>query len=282
MKRKALMILAPLLVISLLGGLYWRVLSQRKGTTAPPPEFAPYAPQEEDTRPAPDFFPSQPPTPPVSLPAPEETDPGIPEAAPEEGLTAFLDHQELQDAAKALTANPLLQKILANRAFARALVKTLDAMANGEVPSAALLPGLPQELSPFQADRTPGYLAPSPQTSRRLTPWVDALCAIPPEKAARWLQAATPLLQEELRALGDTQADFSTTLATALDQILTLPEFDFPPELQATPRPGLYEFKDPIFQKLNPLQKALVRAGFENCGNLRHYAQSLKDKLSLP
>ncbi|MGN0867709.1 MAG: DUF3014 domain-containing protein [Oligosphaeraceae bacterium] len=280
MYRKALMILAPVLVFSLLGWLYWRAFSQRQSPDSPLPEASPVFP-EEDTRPPLDFFPPQPGEP-APLPPPGEELPPVLESSPEEGVPPFLDARELQEAAAALTSNPLLQKILANRAFARALVKTLDAMAHGEVPTAVLLPGLPRELSPFQADRAPGYLAPSANTSRRLTPWVDALCAIPPDKAARWLQAATPLLQQELQALGDLHADFPTTLREALHQVLATPEFDFPPELQATRRPGHYEYKDPVFQTLNPLQKALVRTGYENCGKLRQYARSLNAELALP
>ncbi len=282
MNRKAWVILAPVLVLSLLGWLYWRAFSQRNAPKTPALEPHAVFP-EEDTRPPADFFPAHPGEASPELPwiSEEELSEG-PSPLPEEGMAVFLDYRELQEAAAALTSHPLLQKILASRTFVRALVQTLDALAQGEVPNVAILPGFPRELPPFQADRAPGYLAPSASTSQRLTPWVDALCAIPPSQAARWLQAAAPLLQEELRALGDAQADFPQTLAAALNQILATPDFSFPPELQTTPRAGHYEFKDPIFQRLPPLQKALVRTGYENCGKLRQYAQSLKTELGLP
>ena len=279
--RKPLVIILPILVWSLLGWLYYRALWGKGGE--PQPVTEPPLEGWEETAPAPDFFPPQPlegkDSPAPSLPG--EPLPS-PEPLPPPAPFFYSDSQSLKEAASLLTENPLLRGLLANRHFARAFVRTLDAMAHGEPPSVALLPGLPVELPPFRADRSPGYLAPSSSTSQRLTPWVGALCAIPPEKAAQWLHAASPILQEELLNLGDSQADFQQTLVQAMDQVLNTPLFDFPPELLETGRPGHYDYKDPVFQSLNPLQKALVRTGYENCGKLREYAASLKEAWENP
>lgn len=276
MARKALLLLAPLVTLLILGGgYYWVRLRQE-----------PPAPQGENASP----------TPAPDAPAgawspdgylsgrhdtttdnPQDSSAGLPEATPPEDAPEPEDlvddripsDQELLQAAEALTTSPLLRALLSQEGFLRYLALAIDAVSQGDLPRPP--PGFPGALAPFRAARNAeGWLAATPATQQRLAPWLDAIADIPAEAVAKWLRLAVPKLQELLREVGDAQADdFPQRLDAALRHLAAIPEFDFDPELVPSGRPGLYDYKDPVFQNLSPAQKALVRTGPRNCGKIR-------------
>lgn len=276
MTRKALLLLAPLVTLLILGGgYYWVRLHQEPPT-----------PQEENAAPVPNpGAPAGAWTPDGYLAgqygapadAPQEDASGLPvattlEDAPEpEDLVddRIPSDQELLQAAEALTESVLLRALLSQEGFLRYLALAIDAVSQGELPKPP--PGFPNTLAPFHAARNAqGWLAATPATQQRFAPWLNAIAAIPAKSLAKWLQLATPKLQELLREAGDSQADdFPQRLDAALRHLAAIPEFDFDPELIPSARPGLYDYKDPVFQNLSLAQKALVRTGPKNCTRLR-------------
>ncbi len=286
MARKALLLLAPLVTLLILGGgYYWVRLHQEPPT-----------PQEENAAPiptpgaptgawTPDGYLDEQGNAPAD--APQEDASGLPvattlEDAPEpEDLVddRIPSDQELLQAAEALTESALLRALLSQEDFLRYLALAIDAVSQRELPKPP--PGFPNPLAPFRAARNAeGWLAATPDTQQRLAPWINAIAAIPAEALAQWLRLATPKLQELLREAGDAQADdFPQRLSDALRHLASLPEFDFDPELVPSDRPGLYDYKDPVFQNLSLPQKALVRTGPQNCARLRILCEELLQRL---
>lgn len=189
------------------------------------------------------------------------------------------DESLLEDARK-LTANPILRLALTQEGILRLFVRFVDNAANGVLDES--VKPLLGNYDAFKADvNRDGYLAATQSTTQRFTPLVAALTSIPPEDAATWLRKAEPRLQEILREMGYANTTFQSILADATANVLQIPIFNFEPEVVATERHNVYEYKDEVFQRLNDFQKALVRLGSKDCQTVRNYMNSLAKELEL-
>lgn len=187
------------------------------------------------------------------------------------------DESLLEDARK-LTANPILRLALTQEGILRLFVRFVDNAANGVLDES--VKPLLGNYDAFKADvNRDGYLAATQSTTQRFTPLVAALTSIPPEDAATWLRKAEPRLQEILREMGYANTTFQSILADATANVLQIPIFNFEPEVVATERHNVYEYKDEVFQRLNDFQKALVRLGSKDCQTVRNYMNSLAKEL---
>lgn len=189
------------------------------------------------------------------------------------------DESLLEDARK-LTANPILRLALTQEGILRLFVRFVDNAANGVLDES--VKPLLGNYDAFKADvNRDGYLAATQSTTQRFTPLVAALTSIPPEDAATWLRKAEPRLQEILREMGYANTTFQSILTDATANVLQIPIFNFEPEVVATERHNVYEYKDEVFQRLNDFQKALVRLGSKDCQTVRNYMNSLAKELGL-
>lgn len=187
------------------------------------------------------------------------------------------DESLLEDA-RNLTANPILRLALTQEGILRLFVRFVDNAANGVLDES--VKPLLGNYDAFKADvNRDGYLAATQSTTQRFTPLVAALTSIPPEDAATWLRKAEPRLQEILREMGYANTTFQSILADATANVLQIPIFNFEPEVVATERHNVYEYKDEVFQRLNDFQKALVRLGSKDCQTVRNYMNSLAKEL---
>ena len=187
------------------------------------------------------------------------------------------DESLLEDA-RNLTANPILRLALTQEGILRLFVRFVDNAANGVLDDS--VKPLLGNYDAFKADvNRDGYLAATQSTTQRFTPLVAALTSIPPEDAATWLRKAEPRLQEILREMGYANTTFQSILADATANVLQIPIFNFEPEVVATERHNVYEYKDEVFQRLNDFQKALVRLGSKDCQTVRNYMNSLAKEL---
>lgn len=189
------------------------------------------------------------------------------------------DESLLEDARK-LTANPILRLALTQEGILRLFVRFVDNAANGVLDDS--VKPLLGDYDAFKADvNRDGYLAATQSTTQRFTPLVAALTSIPPKDAATWLRKAEPRLQEILREMGYANTTFQSILTDATANVLQIPIFNFEPEVVATERHNVYEYKDEVFQRLNDFQKALVRLGSKDCQTVRNYMNSLAKELGL-
>lgn len=187
------------------------------------------------------------------------------------------DESLLEDARK-LTANPILRLALTQEGILRLFVRFVDNAANGVLDDS--VKPLLGNYDAFKADvNRDGYLAATQSTTQRFTPLVAALTSIPPKDAAAWLRKAEPRLQEILREMGYANTTFQSMLTDATANVLQIPIFNFEPEVVATERHNVYEYKDEVFQRLNDFQKALVRLGSKDCQTVRNYMNSLAKEL---
>lgn len=187
---------------------------------------------------------------------------------------------ELLNAAGLITENPLLRLALSQDAPLMLFVQVLDKLACGESPTTLF--GFIGAFTPFRATvGSEGYLAQTKETSSRFDSWVDAFVSIPPKNAAEWYLTAEPRLQALLDELGYTDAPARVKLTQALETILQIPNFDFPPELVTSQQTGTYEYRDKAFSELNDAQKAIVRLGFGNCAKIKAFAKNIAKELKL-
>lgn len=203
----------------------------------------------------------------------------------EEDTTDVIDDrvpsdESLLEDARNLTANPILRLALTQEGILRLFVRFVDNAANGVLDDS--VKPLLGDYDAFKADvNRDGYLAATQSTTQRFTPLVAAFTSIPPKDAATWLRKAEPRLQEILREMGYANTTFQSILADATANVLQIPIFNFEPEVVATERHNVYEYKDEVFQRLNDFQKALVRLGSKDCQTVRNYMNSLAKELEL-
>ena len=280
--QKILIVLIPLLVAGILGGLYyWK---KQQSQPEKKPQWTLVKENAEELPSLPDFPDGDEED---GLIQPDETG-----DAPQNSKTNAQDisandtvpkhiptESELLEAAAALTSNPLFQKLLSQDSTLKLLVRLLDAVANGESPAGML--SFVGDFPKFQAGRNAdGYLAATNATNGRFSRFIDAVTSIPPADAARWYRQAEPKMQEILYAMGYQELSMRQLVTNAFTVILQIPEFSFDPEL--VPRGAeIFEYQDPIFQGLNDAQKLIVRQGPENCAKIRSFCLAVAKELEL-
>ncbi|MCQ2403020.1 MAG: DUF3014 domain-containing protein [Lentisphaeria bacterium] len=280
--QKILIVLIPLLVAGILGGLYWR---KKHSQPEKKPQWTLVEENAEELPALPDFPDGDEED---GLIQPDETvGDAIPDSkANDPDLSSngivhdrIPTESELLEAAGALTGNPLFQQLLSQDSTLKLLVRLLDAVANGEAPVGLL--NFVGDFQKFQAGRNAeGYLAATTATTNRFGRFIDAFTSIPPADAAGWYRRAEPKMQEILRAMGYHELTMRQLVTNAFTVILQIPEFSFDPEL--VPRGAeIFEYQDPIFQGLNDAQKLIVRQGPENCAKVRSFCLAVAKELEL-
>ena len=210
--------------------------------------------------------------------------PTLPDDAPKRISTDSVTDglkRELIDAATRLTALPYANRLLATTDPFQCAVQTLDAIARGDIPRAALahlVSGTPY--TSVQTDG--GARIAAPATIARYQDAVDFFCAIPPADAAQWYRRAEPALQLAYEQMGYRGAeDVRDLVARACQMLLATPVPATPPTLLGPDETGLYRYADSALEALAPVQKLFLRLGVENCRRLQRQCRAIAAELSL-
>ena len=128
----------------------------------------------------------------------------------------------------------------------------------------------------FRVIETDGKLYADPNNARRFDPYLDRLESVDPARLAKLLGMLGPLIDDALEELGST-ARAADALRAAIDRILEVSVQMEAPELI---QPNvLYEYADPDFESLPPLDKQLLRLGPMNFARLKIYLRMLRTGL---
>ena len=274
-------VLPPLVLACIGGGVYWRIRANKASVDepVPPPIVQPTVPEgpasqlgEQPTTAA---------TTQENATAAGQSGNSVNQDAPKEQSPAsFRTAEELLAKAPAFSDSPFWAKLLAQTTPAMRLVKTIDAIANGERPLDPL--DFLQVETSFSARRNAeGTWVATAESYARYQTAVDFVTSLDPQMVAEWFEMAEPVLQQCCKKLGYQDKNIRQLLTEAFNTILTTPKFDFDPQLVPTGTDGIYHFADPVFEQLNDAQKLLVRLGPANCAKLQAQCSAIADALHL-
>lgn len=115
---------------------------------------------------------------------------------------------------------------------------------------------------------------------QRYTPIVDGLVAVNPERALAIYRVMQPLFQEAYRELGYTNRDFDDTLLRAIDSVLNADTAEGP--FQLIKPKVMYIYADSDIERLNPVEKQLLRLGPQNAEKLKLSLRQYRELLTTP
>lgn len=182
-----------------------------------------------------------------------------------------------RDAVAALSAHPLLAKLLATDALVRGAVLAVEQIGEGRTPANPLRVLRPTtRLAIVGTDR-------GPIDSRTYARWdgaTSALVSISPTDAAQLYVNVKPLFDAAYAELGHPNGNFDESISRALAVLMATPEVTSPPDLLR--RPGYFEHEDATLRSLRPVQKQLLLTGPDNQHRLMTWFQQLANALDLP
>ena len=183
----------------------------------------------------------------------------------------------LEEIAPTLGDNPLWLLFARHPKALEVFVKATEQLANGNRPLAiGTLEFMPKP-TPFRADRTDdGSYVISQETEQRFAPVLDAICSIPPDKAAELIKKLEPdldaIIHDKFGYPPDTT--FKKLYLEALNTILTTPVPEKPLQLVRI-TDTLYKYAIPEMEELPEAQKFILRLGIANQTRLANYAKEL-------
>lgn len=238
-------------------------------TSPPPPPAPPDLPLERpEPRPEPPSVPRDP---------SHDTEPGdgrSDEAIPVDPLpTVILPPFDESDAfvREQIAPFSLPAEWVAQDHLLRRLAVFVDNAERGELSRRQLEFAKPE--GRFRVIEKDGKLYADPNNARRFDPYLDRLESVDPATLAKLLGTLGPLIDDALEELGSTMRA-GDALRAAIDRILEVPvQAD---ALELIQPKVLYEYADPDFESLPPLDKQLLRLGPMNFARLKIYLRMLR------
>lgn len=258
MGSKSRVIVAVIVVIAVVVAIIWYVMRPTSETQPGQAPVPPPASQPAET-PAPPVVPQQPPQPqPV---APPQT----------------LQNSDATVKLAAEDVSPKLAEWLAPNQELRKLVLTVANLADGKV--VAKQRPLLYSTPAFKVEKRGGKLYMSEANYQRLTPVVDALVSIPPEKLAAYLHGWQTILDQAYAELGKA-GSFHDELTNAIKQVLGAKPLDNPPEVKMFH--SYYVYADSRLQKASSVDRLMWRLGPDNMQRIQQYLRELQSDLKSP
>jgi hypothetical protein len=219
----------------------------------------------------------EPTSPAVATPAPATQAPLAAGVAPDTGLPALDESDELvARLALGLTSHPQLERWLGVGSFIRRLVVAVDNVAEGVSPRKHL-PFL-EPTTAFGAIEGADGLRMAPESMARYDLVAEVVASMDMQVAANLYGRLKPLFVEAWKDLGHPDGDFDRRLIRAIDRLLATPNPTDPPKLVA--KVASYEYLDPTLEALSPAQKHLIRMGYANAEKIRGALTRLRAALT--
>jgi hypothetical protein len=184
--------------------------------------------------------------------------------------------QVLRRLVAALSANPLLARLLATSGLARAATLTVVQIGQGRTPALPLAAVRP---STRLAILGSGGGRIDPQSFHRWDSATNALVSVRPDDLAQVYVDVKPLIDQAYRDLGYQDGDFDQAIVRAVSVLRETPDLLAEPVL--LPRAGYFEFDDPALRALEPVQKQLLLLGPENRRRVMTWIDGLMKTLDL-
>lgn len=115
---------------------------------------------------------------------------------------------------------------------------------------------------------------------QRYTAIVDGLAAVNPEGALVIYRMMKPLFQEAYKELGYGSRNFDDTLVRAIDTVLNARTAEGP--FQLIKPKVMYIYADSEIERLNPVEKQLLRLGPQNAEKLKLALRQYRERLATP
>lgn len=284
MPNKSLAIIAAIAVIGLLFLVYLAATFESpEGTRtvdiAVPVPRAP-EPIERVETPAPTPAPILP----TERPAPEAvavTEPVVPEVAQEIIDLPVLNESDafLTERLQGLETGARLLSLIVSEDLIRKFVVFVDNVADGNLPQLEYPVRRPsQAMAVRELDEN--LFEMQTVSYQRYTPIVDGLAAVNPELALQMYRMMKPLFQEAYREIGYGSRDFDDTLVRAIDTVLNARTAEGP--FQLIKPKVMYVYADAEIERLNPVEKQLLRAGPQNAEKLKLTLRQYRERLVTP
>ena len=113
---------------------------------------------------------------------------------------------------------------------------------------------------------------------QRYTPVVDGLAAVNPERVLSIYAMMKPLFQEAYRELGYGNRNFDDTLVRAIDTVLNARTAEGP--FQLIKPKVMYVYANSEIERLNPVEKQLLRLGPQNAEKLKLALRQYRERLT--
>lgn len=182
----------------------------------------------------------------------------------------------LRDLVAALSKHPTLARLLATTGLARGVTLAVVQVGDGRTPIEPLKVLRPS--SRLQLSSPSGGHV-DPQSYRRWDNSVGALVSVAPNDAAQLYVNVKPLIDQAYIELGHSGEDFDAAIVRAIEMLESTPEPTTDPVILK--RPGYYEYEDPAFRALRPVQKQWLLLGPEQRRRLISWFKSFASTLEL-
>jgi hypothetical protein len=159
-----------------------------------------------------------------------------------------------------LSSRPELAAWLATDGLIRNFVASVDAIANGAVPSAQLRRLAPTR--PFAVSARGANSVIDPRSYERYDGFAATVDALDADALARTYATLRPRLQEAYRELGYPEGNIDSAVERAIGRLLDTPLVDR--EIAVQRVAVFHQFVDPRIERLSAAQKQLLRMGPRN------------------
>lgn len=284
MPNKSLAIIAAIAVIGLLFLVYLAATFESpEGTRtvdiAVPVPRAPEPIQRVET-PAPTPAPILP----TERPAPEPVvvnEPVVPEVVEEIIELPVLNESDafLAERIQGLETGTRLLSLIVSEDVIRKFVVFVDNVADGNLPQLEYPVRRPsQAMAVRELDENLYEM--QTVSYQRYTPMVDGLAAVNPDRIIPIYRMMKPLFQEAYRELGYGSRNFDDTVVRAIDTVLNARTAEGP--FQLIKPKVMYIYADSEIERLNPVEKQLLRLGPQNAEKLKLSLRQYRERLTTP
>ncbi|MEZ5315887.1 MAG: DUF3014 domain-containing protein [Vicinamibacterales bacterium] len=184
----------------------------------------------------------------------------------------------LRNLVSALSAHPLLARLLATDSLVRGATLAVVQIGDGKTPASPLAVLRPMARLQLRGGQAQGPIEPA--SYARWDTAVTALQSIDPRDAAQLYVNVKPLFDEAYKELGSPAGgDFDQAVIQAYHVLAATP--DLPSDPALVRRPGYYEYDDPALRALRPVQKQFLLMGPEHRKAVLDWLRQLATALDL-
>jgi hypothetical protein len=176
-----------------------------------------------------------------------------------------------------LSKNPLIAKLLVNKALARKAVLAVEQIGDGKTPSDPLAALKPPTRVAIVGGGDSGRI--DPMSYARWSGATASLVETDPGEAAQVYVTLKPLFDEAYRELGHPNGDFDAAIVRAINTLNDTPKVSGDPVLLR--RPGYFEHADPQLRNILPVQKEMILIGPDNRQKVMNWLKRFAAALDL-
>jgi len=194
-----------------------------------------------------------------------------PEAS--QALLPTLDSSDVFVRNLLLTLNnaPLVKQWLESDNLVRRGTILIDGLTRGSM-QRKFLPIQPPT-GKFQSTKEGNRYWINPSNYLRYNALIHVITSTDPQQLANTIHYLRPLLETAFGEQGYDNKDFGSTLLLAINELLSTPIYEQPPELKL--ESVYFKYQDTVIEKMSDTQKQLIRTGPENTRKVQAYLQQL-------